>query len=35
VYLVVRLKPGVAPRGAEIEAQVEDLEVLRVEVRSA
>ena len=33
VYLVVRLKPGVAPRGAEIEAQVEDLEVLRVEVR--
>lgn len=33
VYLVVRLKPGVAPRGAEVEVQVEDLEVLRVEVK--
>ena len=33
VYLVVRLKPGAAPRGAEVEAQVEDLEVLWVEVR--
>lgn len=33
VYLVVRLKPGTAPRGAEVEARVEDLEVLRVEVK--
>jgi len=33
VYLVVRLKPGVAPRGTEVEARVEDLEVLRVEVQ--
>jgi hypothetical protein len=33
VYLVVRLKPGTAPRGAEVEAGVEDLEVLRVEVK--
>lgn len=32
VYLVLRLRPGVAPRGAEVEARVEDLEVLRVEV---
>ncbi len=34
VYLVVRLKPGTAPRGAEVEAGVEDLEVLRVEVKA-
>lgn len=33
VYLVVRLKPGTAPRGSEVEASVEDLEILRVEVR--
>jgi len=33
VYLVVRLKPGTAPRGSEVEARVEDLEILRVEVR--
>ncbi|MGB9801175.1 MAG: hypothetical protein ACPLUL_13885, partial [Thermanaerothrix sp.] len=33
VYLVVRLKPGTAPRGVDVEARVEDLEVLRVEVR--
>lgn len=33
MYLVVRLKPGTAPRGAEVEARVEDLEILRVEVR--
>lgn len=33
VYLVVRLKPGIAPRGTEVEAQVDDLEVLWVEVR--
>lgn len=33
VYLVVRLKPGIAPRGSEVEARVEDLEVLRVEVQ--
>jgi len=33
VYLVVRLKPGTAPRGSEVEAGVEDLEILRVEVR--
>lgn len=33
VYLVVRLKAGVAPRGSEVEARVEDLEILRVEVR--
>ncbi|GIV64808.1 hypothetical protein [Bellilinea sp.] len=33
VYLVVRLKPETAPRGSEVEAGVEDLEILRVEVR--
>lgn len=33
VYLVVRLKPGMAPRGTEVEARVEDLEALQVEVR--
>lgn len=33
VYLVLRLRPGVGPRGAEVEARVEDLEVLRVEVK--
>ncbi len=33
IYLVVRLKPGTAPRGTEIEARVEDLDVLRVEVK--
>lgn len=33
VYFVVRLKAGTAPRGAEVEARVEDLEILRVEVR--
>lgn len=31
-YLVVRLKPGTAPRGTEVEVQVDDLDVLRVEV---
>ena len=34
VYLVIRLKTGTAPRGSEVEAQVEDLDVLRVEVRA-
>ncbi|GIV67121.1 MAG: hypothetical protein KatS3mg047_1514 [Bellilinea sp.] len=32
VYLVVRLKPGIAPRGVEVEASPDDLEVLKVEV---
>lgn len=32
VYLVVRLKQGTAPRGAEVEVRVEDMEVLKVEV---
>ncbi len=31
-YLVVRLKPGVAPRGVEVKAGIDDLEVLKVEV---
>lgn len=35
IYLVVRLKPGTAPRGTEVEARVEDLDVLRVEVKAA
>lgn len=34
VYLVVRLKPGSAPRGTEVEACVEDLEILWVEVEA-
>lgn len=32
IYLVVRLKPGIAPRGVEVEASPDDLEVLKVEV---
>lgn len=31
-YLVVRLKPGTAPRGTEVAAGVDDLEILRVTV---
>jgi hypothetical protein len=32
VYLVVRLKPGIAPGDVEVEASPDDLEVLKVEV---
>ncbi|NPV86307.1 MAG: hypothetical protein HPY45_09905 [Anaerolineae bacterium] len=31
-YLVLRLRSGIAPRGAEVEAKVEDLEILKVTV---
>lgn len=34
VYFVLRLKAGTAPRGAEVEVKIEDLDILRVEVIS-